>query len=102
MEATFSIQHLPQSMPIYNVSMEEARWGAVGPGMFMLVLMIRVKYYFSGQKTFHIIYQEDLGNGSSRFAHHIADNKRQFDPRLFERFLRSIDEAGTLLNQADT
>ncbi len=32
-----------QSMPIYKVSMEESRWGAVCPGTFLQVLMIRVK-----------------------------------------------------------
>ena len=32
-----------QSMPIYKVSMEESRWGAVFPATFLPVLMIRVK-----------------------------------------------------------
>jgi hypothetical protein len=31
-----------QSVPIYNVSMEEARWEAVCPGTFLPVLMIRI------------------------------------------------------------
>ncbi len=35
---------------MHKVSMEEARWGAVFPGMFLLVLMIGASANVSGQK----------------------------------------------------
>jgi hypothetical protein len=70
-------------MPIYKVSMEEARRGAVCPGTFLLVLMFRVKcshfrakvaQFFSGHLPGGIAIGTSSGRGSSMLR---GENEQQ-------------------------
>ena len=60
-QAKHPVLFFPKNASRTSVSMEEDRWGAVCPGLFLTVLMIGVSAHLSGQKcarsTFHVIYQ---------------------------------------------
>src|SRR6266487_1983584 len=57
-----------QRMPIYKVSMEEARWGAVFPGKFVPVLTFEGKCSGFRAKTAHISGHLPRGSTSSTIA----------------------------------